>query len=57
MKHEHAHDGAAGQGHSHGLVDPSIIRSREGVRAVSISLVVLLATTLIQIGVFLSTNS
>ncbi len=57
MKHEHAHDGAAGHGHSHGLVDPSIIRSREGVRAVSISLVVLLATTLIQIGVFLSTNS
>jgi len=57
MKHEHSHDGADGHGHSHGLVDPSIVRSRQGVRAVSISLVVLLATTLIQIGVFLSTNS
>ena len=51
MKH------ADGHGHAHGLVDPSIVRSREGVRAVSISLVVLLATTLIQIGVFLNTNS
>ncbi len=55
--HEHSHDGAGGHGHSHGLVDPSIVRSREGVKAVSISLVVLLATTLIQIGVFLTTNS
>ena len=55
--HEHSHDGSAGHGHSHGLVDPTIVRSREGVKAVSISLAVLLATTLIQIGVFLTTNS
>ena len=55
--HRHTHDAAGGHGHSHGLVDPSIVRSREGVKAVSISLVVLLATTLIQIGVFLTTNS
>ena len=56
-RHHHAHDGPAGGGHSHGLVDPSIVRSREGVRAVSISLVVLLTTTVIQVGVFLMTNS
>lgn len=43
---EHRH--ADGHGHSHGLVDPSIVRSREGIKAVSISLVVLLATALIQ---------
>ena len=55
--HDHSHDGPGGHGHSHGLVDPSIIRSREGVKAVSISLVVLLATTVIQVGVFLATNS
>lgn len=55
--HHHTHDAAGGHGHSHGLVDPSILRSREGVRAVSISLVVLLATTLTQIGVFITTNS
>jgi cation diffusion facilitator family transporter len=35
-------------GHSHGLVDPSIVRSRAGIRAVSISLAVLTATALIQ---------
>ena len=46
-----------GHDHSHGLVDPSIVRSHEGVKAVSISLVVLLATTVIQVGVFLTTNS
>ena len=34
----------AEHGHTHGLVDPSIIRSRAGVRAVSISLVVLAVT-------------
>jgi hypothetical protein len=33
-KHEHGH------GHSHGLVDASIKRSREGVRAVLLSLAV-----------------
>lgn len=54
--HGHAHQGG-GHGHSHGLVDPSIVRSREGVKAVSISLVVLLATTVIQVGVFVFTNS
>jgi cation diffusion facilitator family transporter len=56
-RHEHSLDGAGGHGHTHGLIDPSIVRSREGVKAVSISLVVLLATTLIQVGVFLTTNS
>jgi cation diffusion facilitator family transporter len=44
-------------GHSHGLVDPSIVRSREGVRAVSVSLVVLLLTTLVQVVVFVASNS
>ena len=33
--HEHDHD------HSHGLIDRSILRSREGIKAVSISLLVL----------------
>lgn len=61
MEHDHAHARGAhdggGHGHSHGLVDQSIVRSREGVKAVAISLVVLLATTLFQVGVFLSSNS
>jgi hypothetical protein len=39
--HEVDHGGQDGHGHSHGLVDRSIVRSREGVKAVSISLAVL----------------
>ena len=51
------HTHRRGHGHSHGLVDPSIVRSREGVRAVSISLAVLLLTTLVQVVVFVASNS
>jgi len=38
LAHAHHHDD---HGHSHGLVDPSIKRSREGIRAVLVSLGVL----------------
>ena len=48
----HDHDG-----HSHGLVDPSILRSRAGVRAVSLSLAVLLAAALVQLVVFVLSGS
>jgi len=51
----HAH--AADHGHSHGLVDASIKRSRAGLRAVLVSLVVLLATAIAQIAVFVATGS
>lgn len=44
-------------GHTHGLVDPSIIRSRAGVRAVSISLAVLATTAALQVAVFLLSGS
>jgi len=44
-------------GHSHGLIDPSIKRSREGIRAVAISLVVLLATAVFQAVVYVLTDS
>jgi cation diffusion facilitator family transporter len=47
----HAH------GHSHGLVDPSITRSRAGLRAVSLSLAVLLGTALAQMAVYVATGS
>ena len=52
---EHAH--GHGHGHSHGLVDLSIQRSRAGVRAVALSLLVLLATAVAQAGVFATTGS
>ena len=44
-------------GHSHGLVDRSIARSRAGLRAVSLSLLVLAVTAAAQAVVFVATNS
>lgn len=49
--HAHAH------GHSHGLIDQSIRRSREGIRAVLLSLAVLGLVTLVQTAVFLASGS
>jgi cation diffusion facilitator family transporter len=50
MSHHHAD-------HVHGLVDPAIARSRAGVRAVALSLAILLATALAQAVVFTATGS
>ena len=49
--HAHAHP------HSHGLVDPSIKRSRKGIRAVALSLGVLAATAVAQTIIFAATDS
>lgn len=51
--HEHAH----GHRHSHGLIDVSIRRSREGIKAVSLSLAVLALAALAQTLVFVLTDS
>jgi cation diffusion facilitator family transporter len=51
LAHRHAH------GHSHGLVDASIKRSREGIRAVALSLAVLGATALVQTLIFVASGS
>jgi cation diffusion facilitator family transporter len=46
-----------GHGHSHGLVDPSIKRSREGLRAVALALLVLGLTAVAQTAVFVASGS
>jgi len=51
-EHEHGEDG-----HSHGLVDGSIIRSRSGVRTVVISLAVLGLTAVAQTAIFALSGS
>lgn len=51
MAHAHVHD------HTHGLVDPRITRSREGIKAVALSLLVLALTAAIQLAIFLATDS
>jgi divalent metal cation (Fe/Co/Zn/Cd) transporter len=50
-----AHDSQ--QGHSHGLVDRSILRSRAGVKAVSLSLAVLTVTAFAQAFIYYRTLS
>jgi divalent metal cation (Fe/Co/Zn/Cd) transporter len=55
--HRHDHDHGSEHRHSHGLVDRSIVRSREGVRAVSISLVVLGVAAAVQTVVFVLSGS
>jgi cation diffusion facilitator family transporter len=54
---DHVHTADGGHGHSHGLVDRSIVRSREGVRAVAASLAVLGATAAAQAAIFLLSGS
>ncbi len=64
LTHSHHHHGPhthdredRGHGHSHGLVDPSIKRSRVGLRAVGASLAVLGLTALAQLAIFLASDS
>ena len=56
-QHRARHSDAEEHGHSHGLVDPSITRSREGLRAVAISLGVLGVTAAAQALVFALSGS
>lgn len=53
----HRASGETDHDHSHGLVDPSIVRSRAGVKAVGLSLAVLLVTSIVQLAVFLLSDS
>ncbi|MGH2840013.1 MAG: cation diffusion facilitator family transporter, partial [Solirubrobacteraceae bacterium] len=55
--HHHGHHGDHHRGHTHGLVDESIKRSREGLRAVGMALVVLGVTALLQLAVFIASDS
>jgi cation diffusion facilitator family transporter len=47
----------SGHDHAHGRVDPSIVRSRAGVRAVACSLAVLAVTAVLQAVVFVASGS
>jgi len=44
-------------GHRHGLIDPSIMRSRAGVRVVLASLAILAVTAAAQTGIYVATGS
>jgi cation diffusion facilitator family transporter len=55
--HAHSHDHGGGHVHSHGLVAASIKRSRDGLKAVLASLLILGATAGLQIVVFTISGS
>lgn len=54
---EHVDEHQEGQSHSHGLVDRSILRSRAGIRAVSLSLAILTVTAFAQAFIYYRTLS
>jgi cation diffusion facilitator family transporter len=55
--HGDAHSHGDGHGHSHGLVHESIKRSRDGLEAVGLSLVVLTVAALAQTAIFIVSGS
>ena len=54
--HEHGHDHDHAT-HTHGIIDPTILRSRQGVRVVAASLCILAVATVLQLLVLGSTSS
>lgn len=54
---EHQSPGHDARGHSHGLVDPSLKRSREGLRVVGVSLALLAITAAVQGAIYVATGS
>ena len=55
--HDHTSHSNGGHGHSHGLVDESIKRSRAGLRAVGLSLLVLGIAAAAQTAIFIASGS
>jgi divalent metal cation (Fe/Co/Zn/Cd) transporter len=55
--HQQEHAKHGDHGHSHGLVDRSIVRSRAGVKAVSLSLAVLGLAAGVQVAIFVVSGS
>ncbi|MBA2763209.1 MAG: cation diffusion facilitator family transporter [Thermoleophilaceae bacterium] len=51
-EHAHEHDG-----HRHGLVDPTIKRSRDGLRVVGAALAILAVTAVVQGAIYVATDS
>jgi cation diffusion facilitator family transporter len=53
----HAHPHSPGHGHSHGLVHESIKRSRDGLRAVGLALLILSLTAIAQTVIYVASGS
>jgi cation diffusion facilitator family transporter len=57
QRSDRAHTHRGEYAHSHGLIDPTITRSREGIKAVALSLLVLGAAAAAQTAIFAFTSS
>ena len=55
--HTHTHGRGHAQGHSHGLVHESIKRSRDGLRAVGVALLILTLTAIAQTVIYVASGS
>ena len=55
--HGHAHDDGKGHGHTHGVIDPSIASSEEGIRAIKWSFAILAVTAILQLIVVVVSGS
>ena len=56
-EHGHSHASAAGHGHTHGVIDPSLSSSERGVWAIKWSFIILAITSVLQLGVVLTSGS
>src|SRR5713226_2848408 len=56
-EHSHSHGGAAAHGHTHGVIDPSLSSSERGVWAIKWSFIILAITSVLQLGVVLTSGS
>jgi cation diffusion facilitator family transporter len=54
---EHGHSHGGGHGHAHGGVDAALLGSREAMRTLGLSLVILGVTAALQVGVFIVSGS
>ena len=54
---DHAHAHHHGHGHQHGRIDPSVARSRDGLRVVLLSLGLLGLTAAVQAAIYVATGS
>src|SRR5947208_2492962 len=55
--HHHGHGGHDGHGHTHGVIDPSIASSEQGIWAIKWSFAVLMLATVLQVVVVLLSGS
>lgn len=53
----HAHGAASGEGHTHGVIDPSIVSSDRGIWAIKWSFAILTVTAALQLAVFYVSGS